>query len=181
MSKSTKAASNRREQLSYKEFAVRHESELAEAEAIIGWPAASSSNSSLAGVLKLLRRPPLPQLMQELKGTSFFGLLAAAGQENCPDALNFLLYAWLRRMGVRIPDGVFIEPRGTPGRPRSTGGVYKTWTKIGQPPLGGTKLAAAIFGEAFKQATAADRAKMIDRCRKAITRHQERLGQNASK
>jgi len=43
--------------------------------------------------------------MQELKRTSFFRLLAAAGQENCPDALNSLLYFWLRRMGVRIPEG----------------------------------------------------------------------------
>jgi hypothetical protein len=47
--------------------------------------------------------------MQELKRTSFFRLLAVAGQENCPDALNFLLHFWLRRMGVRIPAGVFVD------------------------------------------------------------------------
>jgi hypothetical protein len=182
MSKSTEAASNRRGQLSYQEFAVKHKSELAEAEDIIGGsPRNSSKTNTLGQVFKLSPKPPLPLPMQELKRTSFFRLLAAAGQENCPDALNSLLYFWLRRMGVRIPEGVFVEPRGTPGRPRSTSGVYSMWIEIGQPPLGGTKLAVAIFGEAFKLAKTADRARMIDRCRKAVTRHQQQFGQNASK
>jgi hypothetical protein len=56
-----------------------------------------------------LSRLPLPAWMQELKRTSLFRLLPAAGQENCPDALNLLLYVWLRRMGVRIPEGVFAD------------------------------------------------------------------------
>jgi hypothetical protein len=182
MSKSKKADSNRRDQLSYQEFAVRHEIDLAEANTSLGCSAVNSAKTySLAEAVKLPPYSPLPSPMQELKHTSFFRLLAAAGEENCPDALNFLLYLWLNRMGVRVPEGVFVEPRGTPGRPRSTFGVYRTWLEIGQPPLRDTKLAVAIFGEAFKQVKPAERVKMIDRCRKAVKRHQQRLGQNASK
>ena len=137
MSTSTKADSNRRGQLSYREFAVKHKSELAEADDIIGWsPRNSSDTNTLAQVFKLTPRAPLPRSMQELQRTSFFRLLAAAGQENCPDALNSLLYFWLRRMGVRIPEGVFVEPRGTPGRPRSTSGVYTFGFCFPHPPLG---------------------------------------------
>ena len=180
MSKITKAAYSRN-QLSYQEFAVKHESELADVDDIIGSPAGNPSKTlTLAQASTRLTRPPLPPWMQELKRTSLFRLLSAAGQENCPDALNFLLYFWLRRMGVRIPEGVFVEPRGTPGRPRRTVGVYNRWIEIGQPPLGQTKLAVAIFGEAFKQANAADRRRMIDRCRQAVRRHQFRSGQNTS-
>jgi len=182
MSRCTKAASNRRDQLAYQEFAVKHESELAEAGDIIGWFAGNSNHTyTLGQIFKLAPRPPLPAVMQEFKRTSFFRLLATAGRENCPDAISLLLHCWMRRMGVRMPDGVFVEPCGTPGRPRSTSGVYNTWIELGQPPLSGTKLAVARFGEAFKQAKAADRARMIDRCRKAVRRHQQRFGQNASK
>jgi hypothetical protein len=180
MSKITKAACSRN-QLSYQEFAVKHESELADVHDIIGSPAGNSAKPlTLAQASTRPNRPPLPAWMQELKRTSLFRLLAAADQENCPDALNFLLYFWLRRMGVRIPEGVFLEPRGTPGRPRRTAGVYNTWIEIGQPPLGQTKLSFAIYGEAFRQANAADRTRMIDRCRQSVRRHQLRFGQNTS-
>jgi hypothetical protein len=122
---------------------VKHESELADVDEILGSPAGNSSKPlTLAQASTRPNRPPLPPWMQELKRTALFRLLAAAGQENCPDALNFLLYFWLRRMGVRIPEGVFVEPRGTPGKPRRTPRVYNTWIEIGQPPVGQKKLAA---------------------------------------
>jgi len=173
MTKTTKAAASRTDQLSYQEFVVRHKRELTDAASVIGLAAKSSSETlTLAqAAASAQRRRPLPQWMQELKGTSFFRLLAAAGRENCPDALNFLLYLWLRRMGVTIPEGVFVETRGTPGRPRKSFEVYRKWIDLGQPALGTTKLAVAVYGETFKEANAEDRAKMIDRCRKTVARH----------
>ena len=73
-------------QITYDEFAARHQNELAEALDLLGLSAASLSGKTTL----LTRRPPLPMAMQQLKETSFFRLLAAAGRENCPDVLRRL-------------------------------------------------------------------------------------------
>jgi len=163
-------------QITYDEFAAKHQNELTEALELLGvLPASLCGNTPL-----LTGRPPLPMAMQQLKETPFFRLLAAAGRENCPDGLNFLLYIWLRKMGTKIPNGVFVEPRDAPGRPKNAMTYYDTWIRIGRPPLGQQKLAAAMFGRSFQENDAAGRRRLVDRCRKAIVRHLQRLGQNPS-
>src|SRR5690242_13716244 len=102
-------------QLSYAAFEARHQRELTEASDLLGSSTMTFSvQTSLKGILAVTPRSPLPNEMRKLKSTSFFRLLAAAGRENCPDAFNALLYLWLHRLGVRIPAGVFLEPRGRP-------------------------------------------------------------------
>ena len=95
---------------------------------------------------------PLPPLMRELKRHPFFHLLGAAARENCPEAYNLLLYLWLVRMGIRPPEGVFVDPPGKPGRPRDrrTSIIYDKWIEIGGPPLGRQKLAHAVYGLATR-------------------------------
>jgi len=168
-------------QMPYDQFAVMHQTEISEVLDLLGFaPARFSGHTTLAQLRTPPPRPPLPIEMQAMKRTSFFRLLTAAGRENCPDGLNVLLYLWLRRMGVKIPDGVFVQPRGRPGRHRKTFSYYDTWIRIGRPPLHQRKLALAMFGEDFKRADKAGREKMVDRCRKAIIRHQAWSGQNPS-
>jgi hypothetical protein len=102
----------RGKQLTYAEFAARHRDDFSHALSLMGL-----SMPSLSGMVSLARMAapaplsPLPPVMQELKRTSFFRLLNAAGRENCPDAYGFLMSIWMRRMGITIPEGVFAKPR----------------------------------------------------------------------
>jgi hypothetical protein len=169
------------EQLTFDEFARRHGDDLSNALTLIGL-----SMPSFSGMVPLARMatpdplPPLPPVMQELKRTSLFRLLTAAGRENCPDAYTCLMFIWMLRMGIKIPEGAFVKPRGKSGRPRNAFRYYATWISIGSPQLQLTKLASTMFGELFKRANKADRKKMVDRCRKAVIRFQNQLDQNPS-
>ena len=171
----------RGKQLTYAEFATRHRGDVSSAFSLMGLSMPSFSGMvSLARMATPAPLAPLPPVMQELKRTSFFRLLTAAGRENCPDAYVFLMSIWMRRMGLRIPQGVFAKPRGTPGRPPNAFTYYATWIEIGSPPLHLTKLASTMFGEPFRLADIAGRKRMVDRCRNAVTRFQKQLGQNPS-
>jgi hypothetical protein len=166
-------------QIPYAEFAAMHRVDLSNALSSMGLSMPSSFGMvSLARMAKPTPLSPLPTVMEDLKRTSLFRLLAAATQENSPDAYILLMSIWMRRMGVRIPEGVFAKPRGTPGRPRNAFNYFNAWIRIGSPPLHLPKLASTMFGESFRRANAADRKKMIDRCRHAVIRFQKQLGQN---
>jgi hypothetical protein len=168
-----------REPLSYDEFMARHVSEQSVTDFL--WP--RQPPRTLKQMTPDLNWPPLPPLMQELRDHPFFRLLRAAGRENCPDAYNALLYLWLRRMGMRPPEGVLVAPSGKPGRPRDhrTSIIYAKWLEIGEPPLGRQKLAHAIYGAEFTKASSADRKKMVDRCRRAVERRQAQVRPNQSR
>jgi hypothetical protein len=174
---SKRLAPGRRE-VSFDQFAEEHAEEMAAFDEFLGWT--SHVQLKVMPLAAAMRRsgPPLPGWASEFKRSPFITLLSAAGRENCPDAFNHLLYFCLRRIGVKIPARVFVESPGVRGRPHTTAGVYETWIGLGKPPLGGTKLASAIFGEAFKKADRLERTRMIDRCRKTVARNQRRYGQN---
>ena len=168
-----------RREVSFDQFVDEHAKGFAAFEKFMGWQFPPRPTTLAAG----LRRSGtgLPGWAEELKRSPVIALLSAAGRENCPDAFNHLLYFCLRRIGVKIPEGVFMERPGVRGRPSTTAGVYETWIGLGKPPLGGTKLATAVYGEAFKKADRLERTRMIDRCRKTIGRHERRYGQNEAK
>ena len=174
----SKKAAPRRRAVSFDQFAEEHADEIAAFYAFLGWT--SHDHSKPTTLAAGLRRsdPPLPRWASEFKRSPFITLLSAAGRENCPDAFNDVLYFGLRRIGVKIPARVFVDTPGVPGRPHTTVGIYKTWIELGKPPLGGTKLASAVFGEDFKKADRLERTRMIDRCRKTIKRNERRYGQN---
>jgi hypothetical protein len=166
----------RRKPLSYDEFMAKHEREQSAIDFLFA--PVRGKPMTLAQLLSGgPQRPPLPPLMLKLRGHPFFRLLRAAGQENCPEAYNMFLYLWLCRMGMRPPDGVLVEPRGQPGRPRNrqTAVIYDKWMEIGEPPLGRRKLAQAVYGAEFTKASSADRKKMVDRCRRAVERRQAQV------
>jgi hypothetical protein len=169
-------ATRHRKQTSYSEFMMRHESEGSEADFSIPCPTVGKVMLSDAMSPPL----PLPPLMRELKSHPIFRLLRAAKRENCPDAYNEVLYSWLCRMGVTPPAGVFLEPRGQPGRPRDpeTSIIYDIWIKIGKPPIGRQKLAHAIYGAKFTIADGTERKRMVDRCAQAVKRHQAQFALN---
>jgi len=102
-----------------------HKSELAEADDIIGWsPRNSSDTNTLGQVFKLSPKPPSGILTPILRSQKYNSELSASGQFSWPAAASS------RKNEVRFSScivrgrGVFVEPRGTPGRPRSTSGVY---------------------------------------------------------
>jgi hypothetical protein len=173
-------AFDRRKQISYAEFVGRHEEE----QSALDFLMPSDFGGSPITLAHVGAEPPrlrsLPPLMQELKHHPFFRLLAAAANENCPDAYNINLFLWLCRMGSVPPPGVFIEPRGRSGRPRDrrTSIIHEKWMEIGGPPLSGPKLAFAIYGSEFTKASSADRKKMVDRCRRAVERRIAQLRPN---
>jgi hypothetical protein len=115
-----------------------------------------------------------------LKAQPVFRLLALAARENCPEAFDNTLYLWLAKMGIRPPEGVFQAPLGAPGRPRApeTAAIYKKWLEIGEPPLSRRTLAYKLYGSDFTRASAAERKKVVDRCRRAVERHQTQLRRN---
>ena len=177
---SKRAAPGGRE-VSLEQFAEEHAEEFAAFHEFLGWSSHDSSKKTTLAAAWRRPAPPLPDWATEFKRSPFVVLLSAAGRENCPEAFTDLLYFCLRRLGVKIPARVFVEPPGVRGRPRTTEDVPKTWIELGKPPLSGTKLANAVFGEAFKKADRAERARMIDRCRKSVERYQRRYGQNPPK
>ena len=167
-----------RDRVSYEEFERKHPKEMSALSEFLGWSRQRDAEPKTLADALGSPRSRLPKWAQELKHSPLIALLTTAGRENCPDAFNNVLYFGLRRLGVRVPEGVFIEPAGKPGRPESTALVYQTWIELGQPPLGGTKLAAAVYREAFRNGDAATRRRMIDRCRKTIGRSEARSGRN---
>jgi hypothetical protein len=171
----SKTAAAERREIS---FAEKHADEIAALGEFLGWtPPDNGKPVTLAAGL-MRSRPPLPEWAEKFKRSPFIALLSAAGRENCPAIFTDLLESLLRRIGVKVPASVFVEPPRKSGRPETTARVYQRWIELGKPSLGGTKLASAVFGEAFKKADRADRIRMIDRCRKTIGRHQRRAGQN---
>ena len=178
MPKITKS-SKRAGKLTIEEFYAKHPAEVQEVfQLLCPLPKGAEELHSLAAVLSAPPWAPLPAAMNGLKSTSFFRLLSDAGRRNCPEAFYYLLFFWLLRMRVKIPDGVLLAPGRPPGRPQSTDRVYSAWVLIGRPPLKDKNLAVAIYGEQFAKASAADRKRLIDRCRKAVSRRLLPLGQN---
>ena len=160
----TKGKSGGRSHTTYDDFMVQHEPEIPEGDDDPDGP-----------------RIPVDQLLDELKRHWVFRLLAAAVDENSPGAYGALLYFWLQQMGLSPPHGVFKAQRGRPGRPRElwTEKVYLTWLDLGRPPLSQINLATAVYGaDAIRKASPDEQKKMVDRCRKAVRRRQEQLGQN---
>jgi len=170
--------------MTWEEFQGRHPDELRKVfDMLLGFRKNRPQTYALSEQLsKPPVHPPLPLWMIEAKKTPIVRLLAAAARENCRNAFNDLLYFWLRRLGIRIPEGVLAEPRQSRGRPRTASTMYDVWIQIGRPQLCRKTLAAAVYGEEFLRANAADRKRLIDRCRKAVGRHQQRqLGQKSPK
>jgi hypothetical protein len=166
-------------QLSFDEFLAKHESEFAEADDYIEIDSSLPAPTSPIEVYSAasLKPTPFSRRMNELRQWWLVRLLTAAGRENSPEAYRELLEHWLSRMGARPPKGVFIPLPRSPGRPRSghTEEVYWRWVLIGKPSLFERKLAHSIFGAAFTRADGDGRKKMVDRCRRAVERHQQRL------
>jgi hypothetical protein len=182
MSEMRTLALGRRKQISYEEFMARHDKEHSTADfGFLRFDFEGSPISASQLAAGPLRLPPLSPLMLELKHHPLFRLLAAAAEENCPDAFTTILYLWLCRLGARPPEGALTEPRGKAGRPRErlTQIIYKKWTEIGCPPLSHHQLAFAIYGPEFTKAGSAGRKKMVDRCRRAVQRRQAQLRPNA--
>jgi hypothetical protein len=178
MSKTKDVASRGSQRLSYEEFFARHQSEQSALDflALRVDPGGESTSMARALVVPDLW-PPLPPLMRELKDHPFLRWLGAAARENCPDAYNAYLYLWLCRMGITPPEGVFLKPRGKPGRPNDprTSLIHDKWIEIGEPPLGRQKLAHAVYGKEFTKAGSRQRKTMVDRCRRAVQRRQDQL------
>ena len=109
----------RGKQLTYAEFAARHGGDFSNALSLMGL-----SMPSFAGMVSLARMAtpaplsPLPPVMQELKRTSLFRLLTAAGRENCPDA--YLLDVYLD-----APDGYTNSGGRVRKATRNTGATSK--------------------------------------------------------
>jgi hypothetical protein len=87
-------------------------------------------------------------------------LLAAANEENSPEAYQQILIRWLVQQGVEAPVGVFIPSRKTsgitqtaPGRPKFEDAekVYSLWSALGEPSSKSV-LAAAYYGEKYTDA-----------------------------
>jgi hypothetical protein len=151
------------------DFMKRHEAEYSD----VGFLMPPVRKVMLSDGLRMPSAWPLPPLMQELKSNSVFRLLRDAKKENSPAAYSDILYLWLCRMGVRPPEGVFVEPPGKRGRPRnaSTSIIYEKWIEIGKPSIGVQKLAYAIYGADFTRADSTQRKKLVDRCGRAVRRH----------
>ena len=80
----------RGKQLTFADFAAKHGSDLSNALSLMGLSMPSSSGiTSLARMATPIPLTPLPTVMEELKRTSLFRLLTAAGREDCSDACIF--------------------------------------------------------------------------------------------
>jgi hypothetical protein len=179
MPKSESKASRGRNESSPSEFMKRHEAEYSEVGFLM--PRTPVGKAVLSDGVRMPSAQPLPPLMQKLKSDTVFRLLREAKKENCPAAYNEILYLWLCRMGVRPPEGVFVEPPGKPGRPRnaSTSIIYDKWIEMGKPSLGVQKLAHAIYGADFTRADSTQRKKLVDRCGRAVRRHGTTIESNS--
>jgi hypothetical protein len=174
----TKPKARRLPKISFAEFAERHSTEVEQVFKLLFSTPSHTTMNNLTAALLGPRRTPLPSGMQAFQSTPYFRLLSAAGSENCPEAFFDILFFGLRRMGVRIPNGILCRPRGRPGRPRSADSVFRTWLELGKPGLNKTKLAHAVYGTVFKNASSADQKRLIDRRRKAVSSRLKLHGKN---
>src|SRR4051794_35470332 len=101
-----KAAPGRRE-VSSDQFAKKHADEMAALREFLRWTSGDTSKPVTLAAGLSRSNAPLPEWAEEFKRSPFIRLLAAAGRENCPDAFNALLYAFLRRIGIKVPENVF--------------------------------------------------------------------------
>jgi hypothetical protein len=170
----------RRPPISYQEFMQSHE----EAKEILEFLKTDGVGHNMT-LAQLRANPPrvrpLPPPMEALKNHPFFQLLRAASREDCPDAYIIFLDEWLSKMWVGPPEGVLREPRRKSGRrrDRQTDLIYERWEELGRPTLGRRRLASAVYGPLFTQASSAERKKMVDRCRRAVERTIQRMRPNS--
>jgi hypothetical protein len=100
-------------------------------------------------------------------------ILRRAAKENAIEGYKRVLHYWLSCLNDEPPPKGVLQPwKGKPGRPREKESdvVVLTWIKIGRPALGRQKLARKYYGDAFTNADAAEKKKMVDRCQKAVER-----------
>jgi hypothetical protein len=145
------------------------------------WEHPSFRSQTLGGILVKDLPPlpwsprfPVPVSKVELKQWRVAHVLELAAEQNCPDAFGGILEAWLSSLGIEVPEGVFVKPRGMAGRPPEAANtaIHQTWKDIGKPSLNSPALAAKYFGQQFIKANRAERQRLIDRCRLAVQRRE---------
>src|SRR5262252_2278661 len=169
---------SRRKQISYDEFWERHERGWGKELDFLIPPLRGMQRTTLAeGLSAPIQKRVLPPLMEQLRKHPLIDVLRAASQENCPEAFYNLVLLWFVSLDVRPPVSVLVPPKGTPGRPKQeqTVRIYNIWNELGRPPLSKKKLAFAVYGQEFTKAGSAERKRMVDRCRRAVERHNAQL------
>jgi hypothetical protein len=170
--------------LSFDQFYAKHESEFAERDDVrqgLGTSMNALANMT-SGTQSRFKLDPFSLRMYELRHWWLVRLLTAAGRENSPAAYFNLLEYWLLRMGAVPPEGVFVPPPGSPGRPRSenTEAIYQKWVTIGKPSPTSGVLAIAFYRDKYSKAGAKERKKMRDACGQAVRRHLRSLSTTKS-
>jgi hypothetical protein len=112
--------------------------------------------------------------MKELKSYWRVRLLKEAMNENNPAAYCEILEGWLIRLIGRVPDGVFIALRGTPGNvaKKATEDIHKVW--IAHDKCTPTQLAAAVYGRDFLRSKPEVRERLAKRCAAAARRQEKK-------
>jgi hypothetical protein len=77
---------------------------------------------------------------------------------------------------LRLWVGKHLNVKGAAGRPQSpeTERIFNRWLALGKPSLSKQNLSKDIFGTSFTTASPVDKKKMIDLCRSAVTRFNQR-------
>jgi hypothetical protein len=188
MAKATKKSAKgcpQSKQLSVDEFRARHETEFAENEDLLLLQAISSmrsgpltaplwSDPKSAALHRAWQESPGHRLMEELRSYWRLRLLAAAKEENSPQAYREILEEWLIKLDVEAPEGVFIPRRRSPGAPQkeTTKQIYQTWLANNRPKP--AALAVAVYGQAY-YGTTNHRKKLRQQCDKAVKRHEKQI------
>jgi len=145
MAKARTRTTGRKEQLAVERFMAQHPAELAENEFLLVAKAIAGGAYSGPGLVfsadpehVALRAAqnacPNLRLMEELQGYWRVRLLKHAMEEDDPAAYREVLERWLIGLIGRVPDGVLVPPRGTPGNTmaKNTEDIHKVWIAKGR-------------------------------------------------
>jgi hypothetical protein len=100
-------------------------------------------------------------------------MLREAAEQGDSEGCKRLLDYFLSNLGIRLPKGVLVPFRWTPGRPKETERIHEEWIAKGRPVLNWRvcdELAKTFYPEEFAraQANASLRKRLPDRVRATI-------------
>ncbi len=129
--------------------------------------------SLLSGVVPSSPRPSPRPMPWDAVGESWLGdLLRKAAQANHAEAIQMLLRMFLREVGVKPPEGVFVPFPKPLGRRKkeSTDQIAELFKRIKPPSLTSQHLARAYYGPEFLDTSSAEKERRVDVCRRAVQR-----------